>query len=454
MNYNVAVTLHSADGGCRIRVTLDGPSFTRAQEVYLEPMSTKTLSFGTPKLSSGDYHLTAEGLSGVIFKETSKLSFSEDRHTLPARIDISIQIHDGQKNQIEELTKVRSTREVFSGEHLLSSHPDLVLDGTVNVVPGAEYSEISVGGDIQAPTLTNLEDLVRLPSGRGKQNMINFVPNILVLRYLEATNLRDPAIEQKAKGFLATGYQNELNYKHSDGSYSTCGPTKHCSHSSTWLTAYVIRSFHMAKRYTHIDTSVLREGLSFLASKQRGNGKFRVNGVSYSEMKNPLAFTSYVLLTFLENQEYLPEYQHVINRGIQYVASQVDGCNDQFSLAVAALALAQAKSPKAGQVLSRLEGMARRKNGLKWWSRNADTIANSDVELTSYVFLAMLEEDFTEESMPVVEWLTGRRNSPGGFGSTQDTVVGLQALTKFALEVFQQPEDMDISQSEEGRRKK
>jgi len=134
MNYNVAVTLHSAVGRCRIRVTLDGPSFTRAQEVYLEPMSTNTLSFGIPKLSSGDYHLTAEGLSGVIFKETSKLSFSEDkpsiyiqtdkatykpgdlvqfrvlfldRHTLPARIDkpISIRIHDGQKNQIKEWKK-------------------------------------------------------------------------------------------------------------------------------------------------------------------------------------------------------------------------------------------------------------------------------------------------------------------------------------------------------------
>jgi len=137
----------------------------------------------------------------------------------------------------------------------------------------------------------------------------------------------------------------------------------------------------------------------------------------------------------------------VVEKGIRYVASHVDDCNDQFSLAVAALALAQAKSPKADQVLSRLDGMARRKDDLKWWSSNPDTIANSDVELTSYVLLAMLENDFIEEPLPVVNWLNGQRNSHGGFGSTQDTVVGLQALTEFAVEVYQQPGDMDIDYS-------
>jgi len=178
----------------------------------------------------------------------------------------------------------------------------ITVERPPNAVPGSEHSVISVGGDMQASTLTNIEDLVRLPHGCGEQNMIDFVPNILVLRYLEGTNRRDPAIEQKAKGFLATGYQTELTYKHSDGSYSTWGPTQYYSRSSTWLTAYVIRSFLMAKRYTHIDPSVLREGLSFLASKQKGNGRFLLNGVYYSAMKNSLAFSSYVLLTFLENK--------------------------------------------------------------------------------------------------------------------------------------------------------
>jgi len=44
------------------------------------------------------------------------------------------------------------------------------------------------------------------------------------------------------------------------------------------------------------------------------------------------------LITF---QEYLREYQRVVEKGIRYVASHVDDCNDQFSLAVAALALAE-----------------------------------------------------------------------------------------------------------------
>ncbi|XP_050743997.1 thioester-containing protein 1 allele R1 isoform X2 [Drosophila biarmipes] len=321
-----------------------------------------------------------------------------------------------------------------------------------NAVPGSEVTEISVGGDIQAPTLGNLGDLVELPHGCGEQNMINFVPNIMVLWYLQAMDLRDPALEQKAKRFLATGYQTELTYKHSDGSYSTWGPSR--SSSSTWLTAYVIRSFHMAKSFTHIDTSVLSEGLSFLASKQGRNGEFPVNGVYYSQMQSPLAFTSFVLLTFFENEEYQPQYQHVIDRGVQYVESRVDECRDQFSLAIAALVLSLSERPKAEEVLNRLDRMARHKDGLKWWSRNADTISNNDVELTSYVFLAMLENEFTTEPLPIVEWLAGRRNRHGGFGSTQDTVLGLQALTKFAVEVGQSPGDMDVlySLSQDGEK--
>lgn len=60
-----------------------------------------------------------------------------------------------------------------------------------------------------------------------------------------------------------------------------------------------------------------------------------------------------------------------------------------------------------------------------------------DVELTAYVLLALLskpnvtEADFTIAS-GIVAWLTRQQNAYGGFASTQDTVVALQALAKYA----------------------
>ncbi|XP_010075937.1 PREDICTED: alpha-2-macroglobulin-like protein 1 [Pterocles gutturalis] len=60
-----------------------------------------------------------------------------------------------------------------------------------------------------------------------------------------------------------------------------------------------------------------------------------------------------------------------------------------------------------------------------------------DVELTAYVLLALLSKpnvtgsDLTTAS-GIVAWLTRQQNAYGGFASTQDTVVALQALAKYA----------------------
>ncbi|XP_010147954.1 PREDICTED: alpha-2-macroglobulin-like protein 1 [Eurypyga helias] len=62
---------------------------------------------------------------------------------------------------------------------------------------------------------------------------------------------------------------------------------------------------------------------------------------------------------------------------------------------------------------------------------------SGDVELTAYVLLALLSKsnvtrsDLTTAS-GIVAWLTRQQNAYGGFASTQDTVVALQALAKYA----------------------
>ncbi|XP_009071666.1 PREDICTED: alpha-2-macroglobulin-like protein 1 [Acanthisitta chloris] len=62
---------------------------------------------------------------------------------------------------------------------------------------------------------------------------------------------------------------------------------------------------------------------------------------------------------------------------------------------------------------------------------------SADVELTAYILLALLSKpnitgaDLTTAS-GIVAWLTRQQNAYGGFASTQDTVVALQALAKYA----------------------
>lgn len=55
-----------------------------------------------------------------------------------------------------------------------------------------------------------------------------------------------------------------------------------------------------------------------------------------------------------------------------------------------------------------------------------------NIEITSYGLLAILRSGRFADGFPYFKWLLNQRNNKGGFVSTQDTVMGLQALAKFA----------------------
>jgi len=55
-----------------------------------------------------------------------------------------------------------------------------------------------------------------------------------------------------------------------------------------------------------------------------------------------------------------------------------------------------------------------------------------DIELTSYSLLLYAKANDISGCLPICKWLVGQRNAFGGFSSTQDTVMGLEALTACA----------------------
>ena len=90
-------------------------------------------------------------------------------------------------------------------------------------IQGSQHASFDVIGDIMGPVLTVAERLVQIPYGCGEQNLITMVPNIVVLRYLRATRRNEPELEEKAIGYIATGYQQELQFIHDDNSFSAFG---------------------------------------------------------------------------------------------------------------------------------------------------------------------------------------------------------------------------------------
>ena len=64
---------------------------------------------------------------------------------------------------------------------------------------------ILFSGDLMGSTVAGVEDLLRMSSGCGEQNMINFAPNVYVTDYLKATNRLTPELKAKAENFLTAG---------------------------------------------------------------------------------------------------------------------------------------------------------------------------------------------------------------------------------------------------------
>jgi CD109 antigen len=100
---------------------------------------------------------------------------------------------------------------------------NLALPDLLRLVPDSERAYVAVTGSLLAQTIEGLDQLLQMPFGCGEQNMILFAPDAFILKYLKETRQLKPEIQAKAEMLLITGYQRELTYRHSDGSFSAFG---------------------------------------------------------------------------------------------------------------------------------------------------------------------------------------------------------------------------------------
>ncbi|KTG04783.1 hypothetical protein cypCar_00039352 [Cyprinus carpio] len=236
------------------------------------------------------------------------------------------------------------------------------------------------------------------------------------------------------------GYQGQLKYRHSDGSYSTFGYDE----SNTWLTTFVMRSFGLARQFIFIDPHVLQSAKDWLISKQGSDGCFIQQGTLYhNEMKggvgDSVTMTAYIVASLLELG--VPITDPVITNALSCLRPVVGNLGNTYAMALLAytFSLAGETSTRA-QLLTTLNNRAISEGNKLHWSQTSsgDTLA---VEISSYVLLAVLfVQPLTTTDLGyanrIVNWLVTQQNPYGGFTSTQDTVVALHALSLYAAEVF------------------
>ena len=310
----------------------------------------------------------------------------------------------------------------------------------------------SVVGDILGTSLNNLDSLIQMPSGCGEQNMLNFVPDIAILRYLDASGKLTAAIRAKTISFLEQGYQRELTYRRYDGSFSAFGNSD--PFGSTWLTGFVVKSFVDAKSYITVDMNVVESSLNFVISKQNLNGSFREDGnVIHKDMQGGSAsgtsLTAYIAIVLIECSSSFPQFNAQRDLAIAYLAANYDP-TDVYSLAITSYALALAGHSSASAVLTKFNNFAIETTLELHWEKVLKADPSSfyqpqslDVEISAYGLLTIYKNDISR-ALKIIRWLVKQQNSRGGFRSTQDTVVALDALSKFSAKFSATASSLDL----------
>ncbi|XP_062377748.1 alpha-2-macroglobulin-like isoform X1 [Sardina pilchardus] len=379
------------------------------------------------------------------------------------------------------LVKAEGTEKTESFSRLLCPKGGALTDEVelkppADVVKGSARASVSVLGDILGRALKNIESLLKMPYGCGEQNIAILSPNIYILQYLQNTGQLTAEIKEKATNFLKSGYQRQLNYKHRDGAYSTFGR----GDGNTWLTAFVLRSFGKAKSFIYIDHDVINSAKSWLEAQLSTSGAYRMQGNLFNNrmkggVNDHVTITAYIAASLLElnmtvtdkTMAFLKSYhrgepllQDILGMPLPGVlrrihtrrprddaASNTDttktDTTNTYTTALLAytFSLAGEEAIRA-ELLKRLDSVATSDGSLLHWSQSSSERADSlAVETSSYVLLAVLTKPTLTAAdlgyaSRIVSWLVKQQNPYGGFSSTQDTVVALQALALYATKVF------------------
>uniref|UniRef100_A0A6G1SQR0 TEP1-F n=1 Tax=Aceria tosichella TaxID=561515 RepID=A0A6G1SQR0_9ACAR len=413
-----------------------------------------------------------------------------------------------------------------------------------NAVPGSQRVQVSAIGDILGAGLSNIDDLLRLPYGCGEQNMINLVPNIVILNYLKNTGRLRDFQRDRATRNIQVGYQRQLNYKRSDGSFSAFGESD--ANGSVWLTAYVLKTFQQASAITTVDKKVMEQAANFLTSHSRDDGSIEEVGMLHHKelaskslgasgggdsttpnKASSIYLTAYTLIALMQRLnddvgskskvEENNNTRQVLERGLDHLEQQLTSQLSTYELSIIAYTLElaagrrQESAARAYEMLwaraierpddnqvhwsNRLEPAAsagaaeqgdtgssssssssetsssasggpedrgsaplRDSSGgghsnsprsakqiappspppLKEFAVRSDQSAHLfvpdglDVEMTSWALLSAVRRGELARALPIVRWLVAKQNSLGGFASTQDTVLAIEALANYA----------------------
>ncbi|XP_052895525.1 thioester-containing protein 1 allele S3-like [Anopheles moucheti] len=306
--------------------------------------------------------------------------------------------------------------------------------------------EFVLSPNLLTPVVHNLDNLLTVPTASGATSMINFIPNLVVLEYLHAVGSAETVLINKATALLRNGYQFEMQYRQPDGSFGNWRK----STGSIFVTALVGQSMQTASKYIlEVDLTMVDQLFDWLASKQHSSGRFEeIAPITYHSLqdgsRNGIALTAFVMIALLENAAATQKHQDVVRRGIQHIVNHLPNITDVYDLSLATYALMlnghSQKRTAIDLLIEKSQPVQGSDGKQRYWPR--DTAA---IETAAYGLLSLVHDKRYLDGISVMQWLVNQREATGSFPHTQDTFVGLKAISMLAAAVSPSKNDYTVS---------
>ena len=431
----------------------------RADGVDIELYQTKQVQIKPARGTLLQFIITPLKIGLLELKITAKSSVGQDIQIKTLRVDAE---GDTLSVNIPVFLDMRSKTSV---------ERNITIALPKHAVPDSQKIFIAAAADPLGPSMNNLKTLLPYPQGCGEQNLMRILPAAIVAEYLKENELFNGEIATTAIHLMQTGYQRQLTYRLSDGSFTAFGP-QYDRRGCVWITALTISALLQAKPFVDIDGSVTNAAIDWLIKAQTPEGAFPETGgiVNRRIQDSPEAMTAFVIISLLENKFSLDaNLRNSLNKGISYLAGKyesIDEDENRYTFAIVTYAFHKANHPKKDEALRTLDSKATTKEAFKFWELPLEDfekenpwtqVPNSvNVEMTSYALLSHYLADENgrtfDSNVPVIEWLLSQQNIDGGrsersircmisfispsqfsgFASTSDTFVALTALREFS----------------------
>ncbi|XP_078491488.1 complement component C3 [Ciona intestinalis] len=414
--------------------------------------------------------------AGDIPKATVEVYITDNRNRTYDSVKKEILIEDeGELKDIYETFPIDLTNSRVQQTQINFTFPEQFVLGTRKCMLYAymDFMGPAIEVDPVTQEANNVNSLIRQPYGCGEQTMIYAGPTVFALQYLVTTGTitANSPEYNSAVNKIEAAFQREMTYRTTHTNPRVWSVfTSYLP--STWLNAFVDKVFYHGRQYdTDMNVGPICNSLNFLIGEQMAEGHFRerrppLHREMHGAVKGAMTLTAYVAISMGEidsiclpdlNQRVIASRVSAMNYLEQHKNSATFQRPYPLSLLAYAAALHNPQSQLAREMNARLMAMKQTSgNGayVFWRAKTLAEISGTnahaywyrtrplalDIETTSYALLAQVAMSRVKDPLVQADldlgrkislWLISQRNSNGGFRSTQDTVIGLQALSTY-----------------------